>query len=73
MSWSLAFFLGVPVAAFLIDGTGLLSPFILMTVLGVISFLVVILLIPADTKPPKDQPGIITNFKLAIVSPATMA
>ena len=73
ISWSMAFFLGVPVAAYLINQSGLLSPFILMACLGVGSFLVVLLLIPNEEIKPKIQPGILANFKLAIKSPAALA
>jgi predicted MFS family arabinose efflux permease len=73
ISWSLAFFLGVPAAAFLVDQVGLLSPFILMVLLGLISFLVVILLIPADI--PPDRPPLLfsENIKLVLKSPAALA
>lgn len=73
ISWSLAFFLGVPVAAFLIDRYGLLSPFILMTALGVLSFLVILILIPIESSPRKNLPGFTANFKLAIKSRSALA
>jgi predicted MFS family arabinose efflux permease len=73
ISWSLAFFLGVPVVAFLIDRSGLLAPFILMTVLGVLSFLVVIMLIPVDSSAENPQLGIKANFKLVLNSQSAMA
>jgi predicted MFS family arabinose efflux permease len=73
ISWSLAFFVGVPVTAFLMDKSGLLTPFILMTVLGVISFLVVILVIPADKTQPEIQSGIMKNIKIALTSPVALA
>lgn len=73
ISWSLAFFLGVPVAAFLIDRYGLLSPFILMAALGVLSFLVILILIPIESSPRKNLPGFTANFKLAIKSRSALA
>ncbi len=73
ISWSLAFFLGVPTVAYLINRSGLLSPFTLMASLGAVSFLVILLLIPADGSKPKIQPGIRANFKLALSSPSALA
>lgn len=73
ISWSLAFFLGVPVAAFLIDRYGLLSPFILMTALGVLSFLVILILIPIESSPRKNLPGFTANIKLVINSRSALA
>jgi len=73
ISWSLAFFLGVPVVAVLIDRYGLLSPFIMMTALGVLAFLVVLFLIPSDSLPQENQSGFTANFKLAINSRSALA
>ncbi len=73
ISWSLAFFMGVPVAAFLIDRYGLLSPFILMTALGVLSFLVILILIPIESSPRKNLPGFTANIKLVINSRSALA
>lgn len=73
ISWSLAFFLGVPVAAFLIDRYGLLSPFILMAALGVLSFLVILILIPIESSPRKNLPGFTANIKLVINSRSALA
>lgn len=73
ISWSLAFFLGVPIAAFLIDRYGLLSPFILMTALGVLSFLVILILIPIESSPRKNLPGFTANIKLVINSRSALA
>ncbi len=47
-SWSLSFFLGVPAEVFLMSRLGLLSPFLFLTVLGVLSFLAILIFIPAD-------------------------
>ena len=61
-SWSLSFFLGVPAAGFLMSRLGLLSPFLFLTVLGVLSFLAILIFIPADTPPQRSDQGILVNF-----------
>lgn len=55
VSWSLAFFLGVPLVGFFLNQYGLLSPFIVMLILGILSFLAVILLIPSDPTSKKNK------------------
>ncbi len=45
VSWSMAFFIGMPAVGFLMNQFGLLSPFLVLGVLGVIAFLVVIVVI----------------------------
>ncbi len=73
ISWSLSFFVGVPVIGFFMDRVNLLAPFILLLVLGLISFLVVLLLFPADKPPKENRPSIITNFGLVFKSGSALA
>jgi DHA1 family inner membrane transport protein len=73
ISWSLAFFLGVPVVGFFMDLYGLLSPFLLMTALGVVSFLAVLLLIPPDQPGLKTHQTIAGNFGLVFGSRSALA
>ena len=72
VSWSLAFFLGVPLVGFFLNQYGLLSPFIVMLILGILSFLAVILLIPSDPTSRKTN-SIVKNFKSVLASKSTMA
>ena len=73
ISWSLAFFLGVPLVGFLMNQFGLLSPFIVMTILGVLSFFAVILLIPSDANFEVTKQPISKNFLLVLASPSALA
>lgn len=73
MSWSGAFFLGVPVMGFLLDRVGLLAPFALLTLLGVLGMMVVIFLIPRDPEPEKDRPTVLGNFGTVFSSTAAWA
>ena len=63
-SWSLSFFLGMPLVGFLMGRMGVLSPFILLTVLSVLSFLAVLLLIPPDSSSANKTQSIQENFNL---------
>lgn len=72
-SWSLSFFLGVPAAGFLMSRLGLLSPFLFLTVLGVLSFLAILIFIPADIPSQRSDQGILVNFGTVLRSGTTMA
>jgi len=72
-SWSLAFFVGVPVIGFFLDKFNLLAPFILLMVLGLISFLVILLLFPVDKPSEESRPSIIKNFSLVFKSGSALA
>jgi predicted MFS family arabinose efflux permease len=48
LGWSLAFILGVPLMGFLIARNGWMSPFPLLTILGIVTFVLIIFQIPND-------------------------
>ena len=73
ISWSLSFFLGVPAVGFLMSRLGLLSPFLILTALGVTSFLVILILIPADPSFQQTNQSMLANFRLVLGSGTTMA
>jgi predicted MFS family arabinose efflux permease len=73
ISWSLSFFLGVPAAGFLMSRLGLLSPFLLLTALGVVSFLVILILIPSDPSSRHTNQTMMTSFGLVFKSGTAMA
>ena len=73
ISWSLSFFVGVPVIGFFMDQFDLLAPFILLVVLGLISFLLVLFIFPADKPPSENKPSILTNFGLVFKSGSALA
>jgi predicted MFS family arabinose efflux permease len=72
-SWSLSFFLGMPLVGFLMERVGLLAPFVVLTILSVFSFLAVILLIPPDTKSTANTQSIADNFGLVFRSGTALA
>jgi len=73
ISWSLSFFLGVPTVGFLMSRLGLLSPFLILTALGVVSFLVILILIPADPSSRKINQTMMASFGLVFKSGTAMA
>ena len=73
MSWSMSFFIGMPVIGFLMSQFGLLAPFLALGVLGVISFLVVIVIIPPDPVLTTERPSLLTNFSLVFHSGPALA
>lgn len=62
VSWSMSFFLGVPAAGFLLNQFGLLAPFLVLAVLGILSFLVVIIIIPPDIAPEPHRRSLGSNI-----------
>ena len=72
-SWSLSFFLGMPLVGFLMSRLGLLSPFLFLTIMGVVSFLAILVFIPADSPREKTKQGILDNFGLVLRSGSTIA
>ncbi|NOQ39476.1 MAG: MFS transporter [Anaerolineales bacterium] len=73
MSWSMSFFIGMPVIGFLMSQFGLLAPFLALGVLGVISFLAVIVIIPPDPVLTTERPSLLTNFSLVFRSGPALA
>ena len=55
------------------DQFGLLAPFILLLILGLISFLVVLFIFPADKPASDNRPSILTNFSLVFKSGSALA
>jgi DHA1 family inner membrane transport protein len=73
ISWSLAFFLGVPVVGFLLSQFGLQAPFLLLTSLGLLSLLVLLLLIPPDSPTRRAGQSLLGNFRQVLGSWASLA
>ena len=73
ISWSLAFFVGVPVAGFFMSQYGLLAPFIVLIVLSLLAFLFVLFLFPMDTPPATYGRTIFSNFSLVLKSGSALA
>ncbi|MCJ7716562.1 MAG: MFS transporter [Anaerolineales bacterium] len=72
VSWSMSFFIGVPAVGFLMSQFGLLAPFLVLALLGIISFLVVLLIIPADPV-DKHRRSTLSNFGLVFQSKSALA
>jgi predicted MFS family arabinose efflux permease len=62
-SWSMAFFIGVPVMGFLIARGGWLAPFPLLLILGAVSLLALAWMLPRDPEPNRDDPGFLRNLR----------
>ncbi len=73
VSWSMSFFIGMPLVGFLMSQFGLLAPFLVLGVLGVISFLVVIVIIPPDPVLTTERSSLFTNFSLVYRSKSALA
>lgn len=73
MSWSGAFFLGVPLVGFLIQNTSLLTPFLVFAGLGLASLAVLAVMISRDSPPPGGRPGLVSNFSKVLTSRAALA
>ncbi|NQS90834.1 MAG: MFS transporter [Chloroflexi bacterium] len=73
ISWSLAFFVGVPVVGFFMSQFNLVTPFIVMAILGILSFLGILLIFPPDIPPAKTRLTIFSNFGLVFKSRTAMA
>jgi predicted MFS family arabinose efflux permease len=72
-SWSLSFFLGMPIVGFLLDRMGLVSPFLFLTALSILSILVVLILIPPDSISTERTQSILRNFQLVIKTGTALA
>ncbi len=67
-SWSLGFFIGVPAVGFLMKEFGLLSPFLVLTIVGVLLILIAIYIIPPDSVSKRISPSILKNLRLVFSS-----
>ncbi len=61
-SWSLSFFLGMPLVGFLMSRLGILSPFLFMAGLAVLSMLAILLIIPPHSPQSNPDQTVLGNF-----------
>ncbi|MFO8036848.1 MAG: MFS transporter [Anaerolineales bacterium] len=73
MSWSAAFFLGVPIMGVLISRSGWSSPFNLLAFLGGISLLSIFIIIPGEGTSSGSGPALFQNIRNVILTPAALA
>lgn len=71
MGWSGAYFLGMPLVAFLIARGGWLAPFPLFAILGLISFVIIYIMLPKDPI-IKKKPNMFQNFGIVFSSKTAM-
>ena len=64
--WSLSFIFGIPLVGFLIARGGWMAPFPLFALLGSVSFLVLLWMLPRDPDPDPDQPKFLANLRTVL-------
>ncbi len=73
LGWSGAFFLGMPMAGFMIAKAGWLAPFPLLAGLALLCWLILLWLLPPDTQPETRPPGLLRNFRTVLTSGAALS
>jgi len=73
ISWSLSFFVGMPIVGFLMSQFGLLTPFLVLTILGIFSILAVLYIFPRDPIRTDQRGSVLANFGLVFRSGSTLA
>ncbi|HIE24549.1 MAG TPA: MFS transporter [Anaerolineales bacterium] len=68
LGWSLAFIIGVPLVGFLIARAGWISPFALLAILGFLTLILLIFLIPNDGTRVGTRDSLRQNFRLVFNS-----
>ena len=64
--WSLAFILGVPLMGFLIARAGWMAPFPLLALLGALTFVGIVLMLPKDGQPRGEGRPLWMNFRAVL-------
>ncbi len=64
--WSLSFILGIPLMGFLIARHGWMAPFPLLCILGLLSFLVLVWMLPHDTVPLQERPRFWSSLRAVL-------
>lgn len=74
LGWALAFVLGMPLVGLMIERSGWVSPFILLAVMGLVSFLTVYKMLPDTSKNTRYVPvTAMLNFRHIFANPAARA
>lgn len=73
LGWSLAFVIGVPTAGFLIAKYGWMAPFPLFALLGLLTFILVMIRIPKDETPVGTPATVRMNFRRVFTSVPALA
>jgi predicted MFS family arabinose efflux permease len=72
-NWSLAFIAGVPLVGLLIAAKGWLAPFPLLTILGIVSLVAIIRIVPGGSKNENQTIGLKQNIGIIVHSKSAMA
>ncbi|MEN6523006.1 MAG: MFS transporter, partial [Anaerolineaceae bacterium] len=72
-NWSLAFIAGVPLVGLLIAAKGWLAPFPLLTILGIVSLVAIIRIVPGGSKNENQAIGLKQNIGIIVHSKSAMA
>jgi len=73
LGWSLSFILGIPLVGFLISRSGWMSPFGVLTVLGLASFILIFRMIPSEPRDVHEKPRILEKTREVLsYSPALL-
>jgi predicted MFS family arabinose efflux permease len=73
ISWSLSFFIGMPLIGFVLNQFGLLTPFLILSILGIISILIILYLIPPDEVKLAANPSILKNISGVLSTRSALA
>lgn len=73
VSWSLSFFLGMPLIGFILSRFGLLEPFLVLVVFSLVSILVVLGLIPPDGVPKASGQTVLSKINQVLHSGPALA
>ena len=71
--WSAAFIVGIPLMGFVISRSGWMAPFSLLALLGVLTFALLIFILPRDDHRPNPDSTVFSNLRLVIASTPTLA
>jgi predicted MFS family arabinose efflux permease len=73
ISWSLSFFVGMPLIGFTLNQFGLLAPFLILAILGILSILVIMYLLPPDEVTVSSNASIIKNIAGVLSTQSALA
>ena len=71
--WSLAFIVGIPLMGFVISRSGWMAPFSLLALLGALTLVMLIFILPRDDHRPNPDSTVFSNIRLVLASVPTLA
>jgi predicted MFS family arabinose efflux permease len=73
LAWSISAIVGVPLVGFLIARQGWLSPFPLLVLLGLLSFILLVRILPRDPTVTAARPSLFVNLRRVFTYPPALA